>query len=91
MCSNTNSFRAVYDTTRKLQHTPSYNRKFETGRLTTLDASHMSNRRYANDAIREFIKSIDIYSLASSEQLYSCKLCEVDLQSSDLKQLGLNE
>lgn len=34
---------------------------------------------------------MDIDSPESSQQLYSCKLCEVDLDISDLKQLGLSE
>lgn len=55
MCRNTRSFPALYQRTRKLLQTCSYNRRFRTGRLHMVNASHRANRRIANYAVRNFI------------------------------------
>lgn len=91
MCSNTNSFRAVYETTSRLKFTASYRRKFDAGRLTVLTVIHKSNRRNANDAIRIFIMSVDLSSENTCTQVYSCSKCEQPVNECDRKQLGMSE
>lgn len=89
MCATTNSFRSVYESSRKLTCTPSYKSRIVSGRLKTLESMHKSSRRHANDTIREFIQCIDLLSESMSGQLYFCKRCEVEMNTTDFSQLGL--
>lgn len=41
--------------------------------------------------MRHFINAIDIESLGINKQLYSCPKCEVQLEPTDLKQMGWNK
>lgn len=90
MCSNTRSFRDLYQTTAKLHRTASYMRRFNTDRLTTLRLSHRPNRRTDNYAIRQFIMDIEVERSDISDQLFSCSKCEVEMGKEDFEQLGLN-
>lgn len=51
MCLGSKSFRTVYGSSRKLQLTASYRRRFETGRVQKLPGARMHNRRNANTTI----------------------------------------
>lgn len=90
MCSNTNSFRAVYETVTKLRCSPTFNCRFISGRLRKLQSTHKPNRRVANDAMRKFINSIDVEGDDNCKELYTCEKCEVTVDQSDIKQLGLD-
>lgn len=90
MCSTTNSFRSVYQSSRRICSLPSYRRRFQTGTLKTLEGEHKSSRRVGNDALREFIQCIHLEDDGLSNQLFSCKRCEVDMTESDFKQLGMD-
>lgn len=90
MCSyNTKSFRNVYQTVRNLHHLPSYRCRFDTGRLHTLPATHKSSRRNENDAVRQFILSIDVETASVAQQVYSYRKCEVEMTDSDFLQFRL--
>lgn len=88
MYTNTRSFRAVYQSTRKIQKTASHKRRFTNGRLCTLAASHRPNRRTENQALRRFIHAIEVEEAESSSALFSCKTCETEMEESDSAQLG---
>lgn len=89
MCNNARSFRSVYTTTNKLNHTPSYNRRYDSERVSKLEALHKSNRRVGNDAVRRFIQLIDLDSVNVGGQIFTCKKCEAPMDEYDFKQLGI--
>lgn len=90
ICNNTRSFRSVYMTTNKLHHTLTYNLRYDSGRMSKLGGWQKSNRRVGNDAVRRFIKLIDLDSSSIAGQVYTCSKCEVPIGPSNFKQLGLN-
>lgn len=90
MCATTNSFRSVYQSSRKLRFIPSFKQCFESGRLGTLPGTHKCNRRYENDAIRKFIASISVDTETVGAQQYTCSQFEVEMTTTDYKQIGLD-
>lgn len=90
MCSHTKSFQSVYQWYRKLHCVPSYHRRFDSGRLFALVPRHKPNRRNANKSEREFIQCIDVGTDVLSQELYSCKKCEVEMCKCDYEQLSLD-
>lgn len=60
MCGNTRSFSSVYSSTRSIQFTASYDRRYETNRMSKMGGIHKQNRRAGNYAIRRFTELIDL-------------------------------
>lgn len=62
ICLGTKSLCTVYASTRKLQLSGSFKRRFTTGRLKKLGGSRMQNRQNASSAIRMFIQLMHLDS-----------------------------
>lgn len=90
MCNGTRAFRSVYSSTTKLDHTASYNRCYVCGRMSKLDGWHQMNRRVGNDAVGRFINLIYLDSTEVAGQIFTCPKCEIDMEPSEYKQLGLD-
>lgn len=90
MCNGTRAFRSVYNTTNKLHHSTSYSRRYVCERMWKIDGWHNRNRRLGNDAVRQFIRLIDLDSRSVAGEIFTCPKCEDDMEPSDYVQLGMN-
>lgn len=80
----------MYATYKTVYCAPSYQSRFQTGRVKTFLETHKGKRRFANKAIHGLIEQIDVEGTdVTADKLYSCPNCEVPIYASKFTQLGL--